>query len=105
MTTAEAQVEQLQKEKQEAEIALAQSRQELRRLSATGSANPNFPAGVQRGTMNKSLNPPLFKTVRASIQTPSCLHALQTDPIPVICFVTESHCGRGVAPAGKVEWP
>lgn len=83
-SAAEAHVEQLQKEKQEAEAALAQSRQELRQLSAAGSANPNFPAGMHRGATNKSLNPPLFKTVRASIQTLSGLHALQTDPFLVI---------------------
>lgn len=77
-------MEQLRKEKQEAEAALALSRQELRQLSAAGSANPNFPAGMHRGATNKSLNPPLFKTVRASIQTPSGLNALQTDPFLVI---------------------
>ena len=67
MTTAEAHAEELKAAKEEAEVACAQARQKLRRLSSTGAANPNFPAGVQRGTINKSLNPPLFRTVRVFI--------------------------------------
>jgi hypothetical protein len=71
MASAEAQVEQLKKEKEVAQAAHAQARQELRRLSSAAAANPNFPAGMQRGTVNKSLNPPLFRTVRDSVRTAS----------------------------------
>ncbi len=67
MTTAEEKAEQLKKLKEAAEAAHAQARQELRRLSSAGVANPNFPAGMQRGAVNKTLNPPLFRTVRTSV--------------------------------------
>lgn len=65
MTTAEAHAEALKAAKEDAEAACAQARQKLRRLSSAGAANPNFPAGMRRGAINKLLNPPLFRTVCA----------------------------------------
>ena len=123
MASAEAQVEQLKKEKEVAQAAHAQARQELRRLSSTAAANPNSPAGMQRGTVNKSLNPPLFRTVRDSVRTASnqssMFYVSATTVILqrclstwdcccklslYLCACTEPHCGRGVSSAAKVEW-
>ena len=78
MTTAEAQAEALKAAKDEADAAQALARQELRRLGA-GAGNPNSPAGMHRGAVNKSLNPPLFRTSLTAAEASLTLRSRSAD--------------------------